>query len=1028
MNFATWSIRNPIPAILLFAMLTIAGIMGFHKLPIQNLPDIDLPTINITLTQPGAAPAQLETEVARKVENALATVSGLKHLRTAITDGQVQITVEFVLEKNISDALIDAKNAVDSVRSQLPADLQQPTVSAVTVGGEAVLVYAIGAGNMDEESLSWFVDDTVGKAIMAVPGVGRMDRVGGLTRQVRVAVDPVRMAAQGVTAVDVSQALRNMQQESSGGRGQFGLEEQSARVIATVRQASELAAFPVTLPNGRKLRLDQIATISDASAERTQIALLDGKPVVGFKVYRAKGYDETVIAKNIAAALEKLQAGNPALRFTRISGTVGYTNEQYHGSMDMLYEGSILAVLVVWWFLRDWRATLVAASALPLSILPAFAAMAWFGFSLNTLTLLALAVIVGILVDDAIVEIENIERHAHMGKPILQAAGDAVTEIALAVIATTMTLVVVFLPTAMMSGVPGLFFRQFGWTAVIAVLTSLLVARILTPMMAAYLLKSKQIVEQQDGRIMRWYLHAVRWCLAHRKTTMLAATLFFAGSVALIPFISSGLMPPADRGYTTVNIELPPGSSLRNTLALAEAARRALGGVGGIDYIFTTVGVSQIVGGGLLQAGEVRNGSLTLSLADRGKRPVQTEIERAVRRALLNVPGARFTVGAGGPGEKMQLILASDNDAALKAAAQAMERQLRGVGSLSNISSTASLERPEIIVRPDLQRASELGVSTASIGQVVRIATAGDFSANLPKLNLDNRQVDINVSMPDADRQSLSTFANLRVAGRNGLVPLSSVASLSVESGPSKIERYDRRRYVTVSADLGGMPLGEALAAANALPAVKQMPSSVQLIQTGDAEIAAELTAGFIMAIAIGVLCVFCVLVLLFRDFLQPVTILSAIPLSLGGAFLALLMAHSEMDIPSMIGLVMLMGIVTKNSILLVEYAIVGKRDRGLSVFDALVDACHKRARPIVMTTVAMIAGMMPIALGFGADSSFRQPMAIAVIGGLLTSTALSLLVVPVVFTYVDQFEHWSRRLFAGKRDVRVKEIEANAG
>jgi multidrug efflux pump subunit AcrB len=550
----------------------------------------------------------------------------------------------------------------------------------------------------------------------------------------------------------------------------------------------------------------------------------------------------------------------------------------------------------------------------------------------------------------------------------------------------------------------------------------LLVARILTPMMAAYLLKSKPAVEQQDGRIMRWYLHAVRWCMAHRKTTMLAATLFFVGSVALIPFISTGLMPPADRGYTTVNVELPPGSSLQNTLAVAERARTALGSVGGIDAIFTTVGVSQVVGGGQLQAGEVRNGSLTLSLADRAKRPRQTEIEKAVRRALLNVPGARFTVGAGGPGEKMQLILAGDNENALKATAQAMERQLRGVGSLANISSTASLERPEIIVRPDLQRASELGVSTAAIGQVVRIATAGDFSANLAKLNLDNRQVDINVSVPDVDRQNVTTFANLHVLGRNGLVPLSSVASLSVESGPSKIERYDRRRYVTVSADLGGMPLGEALAAAKALPAVKQMPSSVQLIQTGDAEIAAELGAGFMMAIVIGVLCVFCVLVLLFRDFLQPVTILSAIPLSLGGAFLALLMARSELDIPSMIGLVMLMGIVTKNSILLVEYAIVGKRDRGLSVFEALIDACHKRARPIVMTTVAMIAGMAPIALGFGADSSFRQPMAVAVIGGLLTSTALSLLVVPVVFTYVDEFEHWLKKLFSGKKEAQLKE------
>ena len=1020
MNFATWSIRNPIPAILLFVLLTVAGLMGFHKLPIQNLPDIDLPTVNVTLTQPGAAPAQLETEVARRVENSLATVAGLKHLYTSITDGQVVITAEFVLEKNLSDALIDTKNAVDSVRSQLPTDLQQPTVASVTVGGEPVVVYAISAKNMDEEALSWYVDDSVGKYILAVPGVGRLDRIGGLTRQVRVAADPVRMAAQGVTAVDLSQALRNMQQESSGGRGQFGREEQYARVISTVRQASELAAFPLTLANGRKLRLDQVATISDASAERTQIALLDGKPVVGFKVFRAKGYDETQIEKHVGEALERLQASNPALSFTRISGSVGYTREQYRGSLDMLYEGSILAVLVVWWFLRDWRATVVAASALPLSILPAFAAMSWFGFSLNTLTLLALAVIVGILVDDAIVEIENIERHAHMGKPIREAAGDAVTEIALAVIATTMTLVAVFMPTALMSGIPGLFFKEFGWTAVIAVLASLLVARILTPMMAAYLLKSKPTAShaQEDGRLMRNYLHAVRWCLHHRKTTMLAATLFFIGSLALTPLIPSGLIPPADRGYTTVNVELPPGSSINDTLHVAEAARTALASVKGIDNVFTTVGTAQVVGGGQIAAGEVRNASLTLSLVDRKQRQLQGKIESAVREALQQVPGARFTMGVGGPGEKMMLILSSDDDNALKGSAQALERQLRGVGSLSNITSSASLERPEIMVRPDLQRASELGVSTAAIGQVVRIATAGDFTTNLAKLNLDNRQVDINVSIPDAERQNLSTFANLRVPGRNGLVPLSSVASLSVESGPSKIGRYDRRRYVTVNADLNGMPLGEALAAARALPAVKQMPSSVKLIQTGDAEIAAELGEGFAMAIVIGILCVYCVLVLLFHDFLQPITILSAIPLSLGGAFVALLMARSELDIPSMIGLVMLMGIVTKNSILLVEYAIVGRRDRGMSVFDALVDACHKRARPIIMTTVAMIAGMAPIALGLGADASFRQPMAVAVIGGLLTSTALSLLVVPVVYTYVDGFERWCKRLFGRGHDA----------
>jgi len=1025
MNFATWSIRNPVPVILLFALLALAGLWGFRSLPIQNFPDLDLPTVIVTLTQPGAAPAQLETEVARKVEDSLATLDGVKHIRTSVIDGVVSIQVQFVLEKKLSDALIETKDAVDRVRSDLPADLLQPTVTDLTAAADAMLVYAIASPRMDEEALSWFVDDIVAKTMLGVPGVGRFERVGGVLREVRIEVDPARLNALGVTAAEVSRALQRVEQQSSGGRGQLGGVEQSVRTVATVRQASELAALPIALAGGRYVRLDEFATVHDAIAERAQAALLDGKPAVGFKVYRAKGFDEYRISNEVKHALDRLAAADPSLGFERVAGTVAYTLEQYEGSMHMLYEGALLAVLVVWFFLRDWRATLLAAAALPLSILPAFAAMAWLGYSLNTLTLLALAVIVGILVDDAIVEIENIERHSRMGKPIREAAAEAVTEIALAVVATTMSLVVVFLPTALMSGLSGLLFKQFGWTAVIAILASLLVARVLTPMLAVYLLKSHPRKEAEDGRVMTVYLAAVRWCLAHRGITAAGATLFFVASVALIVLIPAGLIPPSDRGFTTLNIELPPGSSIRDTLRVAEAARSALSGVAGIQSAFTTVGDAQRTSGGSQQAGEVRKGALLLVLKPRAERQGQVAIENAVRQRLLGVPGARFALGGGGPGEKMELILASDNVRALTMSAQTLERELRGVGSLSNISSTASLERPEIIIRPDAERAAERGVTTATIGEVVRIATSGDFDGQVARLNLDNRQVYIRVRVADAARQDIDTLANTRVGGRDGLVPLSSIASLSVESGPSQIDRYDRHRYVTVDADLGGMALGKALAAAEALPSVRAMPSSVKLIQTGDAEIAAELVSGFGLAIMVGVLCVFCVLALLFENFLQPITILSAIPLSLGGAFVALLLGGSELDVSSMIGLVMLMGIVTKNSILLVECAVTGVRERGLSLRDALLDSCHKRARPIVMTTVAMIAGMLPIALGFGADASFRQPMAVAVIGGLLTSTALSLLVVPVVFTYVDGFERWSGRLLGRRRPVRVPRLDS---
>ncbi|WP_425895237.1 efflux RND transporter permease subunit [Ralstonia pseudosolanacearum] len=997
-------------------LLALAGFQGYRQLPVANLPDLDLPTINVTLTQPGAAPAQLETEVARKVENSLATLSGIKHMYTSITDGQVNIRVEFILEKQLSDALIEAKDAVDRVRSDLPTDLQQPSISAVRAGGEATLVYAAASTRLNEEALSWLVDDTISKTVLGVPGIGKFERVGGVQRQVRVEVDPVRLTALGATAADVSRALRNVEQESSGGRGQISGSEQAVRTIATVRQADELKTLPIVLSDGRRINLDQVATVNDTFAERTQLASLDGKPAVGFKIYRAKGFDETRIAANVEKVLQKLQATDPTLKFTKVSGSVDYTREQFEGSMHMLYEGALLAVVVVWWFLRDWRATLISASALPLSILPTFAAMHWLGYSLNTLTLLALAVIVGILVDDAIVEIENIERHARMGKPIKQAAGEAVTEIALAVMATTMTLVVVFLPTAMMGGVSGLFFKQFGWTAVIAVLSSLLVARVLTPMMAAYLLKTHPGEHNaKDGVLITRYIGWVRWCLDHRRTTLVATVAVFVASLALVPLLNTGLLPASDKGYTNVNIELPPGSSLVATQAATEAASRAISSVKGIEHVMATVGAAQAAGGGQTQAGEVRRATLTLVLSPRGTRPHQTDVENEVRRTLLAVPGARFTLGAGGVGEKMSLILASDDPAALKATAQALERQLRGVAGLANINSTASLERPEIVVRPDARRAGEQGVATSAIGETVRIATNGDFDAQMAKLNLDNRQVTIQVRIPDAERKDLDAVSNLRVHGRNGLVPLSNVASLSIESGPSQIDRFDRRRYVTVSADLGGMPLGQALAAAKALPAIQAMPSGVKLIETGDAEIMAELMGGFGMAIVVGLFCVYCVLVLLFHDFFQPLTILSAVPLSLGGAFIALLVSNGMLSLPSMIGLIMLMGIVTKNSILLVEYAVVGMQQRGLSMHEALLDACHKRARPIVMTTVAMVAGMLPIALGLGADASFRQPMAIAVIGGLMTSTALSLLVVPVAYTYVDGLERRLGRLFRRK-------------
>jgi len=1006
MSFATWSIRNPIPSILLFLLLTIAGIRGFALLPVQDLPDIALPSVSISAALPGATPAQLEAEIARPMEDAVAALEGLQHVTTSVTEGAVRIEAAFSLETSLSDAQIRTKDAIDSIRSDLPTAMLQPTVTTTSFAVAPILVVAVESTRMDETELSWFVDDTVTRAIRKVPGIGRVARVGGREREVRVTVDPVRLAALQVTVGDVSRALRQMQQQSSGGRGQLGNQEQSVRTVSLVGQASELAAFPIVTGNGRRVRLDQVATVQDTASDRTQQTLLDGKTVVGLTIYRARGAGEVAVAESARAALDMLQASTPGLKLTPVGGSIDYTIEQYDASMAMLYEGAILAILVVWLFLRDWRATLVAATALPLSILPTFAVMYWLDYTLNTLTLLALAVVVGILVDDAIVEMENIERHRRMGKSVMAATEEAVDEIAKAVIATTLSLVAVFLPTALMSGYAGLFFKPFGWTAVIAVLASLLVARLLTPMMAAYFLRGDPAHEPQEGRMMGRYLSAVRWCLAHPWTTLAATILFLIGSLALLPLVPTGFLPADDRSLTEMSLELPPGTALATTVQVAEEVRGLLREVDGVTQVFTTIGQSDEDG-----SGEVREASFNILLAERGARPSKSAVEGLIRKAVTRIAGARFSVGDGAS-ERLELILAGEDAQALQATARNLERDLRKLGTLSNINSTASLERQEIAIRPNLERAAERGVTTEEIGDVVRIATSGDFDAQVGRLNLDNRQIFIRTRVADSAREDLATIADLRVAGRDGLVALGSIADISLESSLSKINRYDRARFVTVTADLNGMALGDALATVDASPAIRTMPTSVSLVRDGGAQIGEELAAGFLTALIAGVLCIYCVLVLLFRDFFQPITILSALPLSIGGALIALYLGGSALMITAMIGLIMLMGIVAKNSILLVEYVILGIHERGLSRHDALIDACRKRARPIIMTTVAMIAGMLPIAFGFGADASFRQPMAIAVIGGLITSTVLSLLVVPVVFIFVDAFEKRARRLF----------------
>jgi multidrug efflux pump subunit AcrB len=1030
LNVSSWSIRHPTPGLLLFVLLTIAGLMGFAAMKVQAFPDMTLPVVTITASLPGASPSQLESEVARKIEDALATVQGVKHIGSTLSEGSADISVQFQLEKSPQEAVDEVRDAVARVRGDLPADLRDPVIRKAALADTPILTYTVASPRMDEEALSWFVDNQLGKTLLAVPGVGAVNRVGGVTREVRVELDPARLLALRASAADISRQLRKVQQEAVGGRADLGGAEQQVRAVATVLSAEELAAIELVLSDGRPVRLDQVATVVDGVADPRAAARLDGRPVVGFEVTRARGASDLEVAQGVRTAVEALKLTHPWIEVSEAIDHVQAVEENYEGSMVLLYEGALLAVLVVFFFLRDWRSTLVAAVALPLSVIPTFAVMHLMGFSINTVTLLSLSLVIGVLVDDAIVEIENIARHLRMGKSPYQAAMEAADEIGLAVIATTFTLIAVFLPTAFMSGVVGKIFVQFGWTAAIAVFFSLVVARMLTPMMAAYLLKAPTAFTGHEPRWISTYLGWAGWCLRHRAATIGLAVVFSGIGLFLATMLPDEFIPADDNSQTQVSLTLAPGSTLGDTLALAGQASEIVRGNPHTRSIYTTVGArpsSSDPGDEARATSNVRQAVLTVTLSPRADRRglSRQQIEQQLRAALAGVPGARIRVGGEDSSERYVLVLAGDDGRVLLQTAAQVERELRTIPGIGAVTSSAGLVRQELVVRPDFARAADLGVTSSAMAETLRVATAGDHDQGLARLNLGERQVPVRVKLADAARRDLDTLAQLAVPGARGPVALGSVASLEIGSGPTDITRQDRARNVSLTVELNGRPLGEIEEAVLALPSLSRLPPGVTRSASGDAEDMEDLTQGFGVAMLTGVLCIYLVLVLLLKDFMRPLTILVALVLSVPGAFLALYVTGSTLSMPALIGLVMLMGIATKNSILLVDYAVIAHEQRDLSRMDAVIDACRKRARPIVMTTIAMGAGMLPIALGWGSDPSFRAPMAIVVIGGLMSSTVLSLLVIPVVVMCVDDGVRWLRLHIATPRSSGARAPQA---
>jgi multidrug efflux pump subunit AcrB len=1001
LNISAWSIRHPLPSVVFSIILLVLGWVSFTKLAVTRLPSADIPVISVAVSQFGAAPSELESQVTKTIEDGVSGVEGVRHISSSITDGLSLTTIQFALETNTDRALNDVKDAVTRVRSNLPQNVSEPLIQRVDVIGLPIVTYAAISPGKTPEQLSYFVDDVVKRALQGVRNVAQVERIGGVEREILVSLDPDRLQAAGLTAVDVSRRLRGTNVDLAGGRAEIGKNDQAIRTLAGAKTLNDLAGTMISLPAGGEVRLDDLGTVTDTIADRRTFARVNGEPVVALGIKRSKGASDVVVAAAVQKRIDALKAAYPDVDLKLIDTSVDFTKGNYEAAISTLFEGAILAVIVVFLFLRDIRATIIAAISLPLSIFPAFWAMDILGFSLNLVSFLAITLSTGILVDDAIVEIENIVRHMRMGKSPYRAALEAADEIGLAVIAISLTIIAIFAPASFMSGIAGQFFKQFGITVSVQVFFSLLAARFVTPVLAAYFMKDTHHNDPPPGRVLKAYNGLVTWSVRHYFITVLIGFGIFAASIWSITLLPQGFLPAQDSARSLMAMELPPGTQLAFTEKTTEEIVARLRKRPEVKSVF--------VDGGRVPPGifEVRRAALIINYTpkhDRDSAHTQRLLELDISKELENVPDIRFWFLDENGLRAISLVVTGNDSNIVANVAAELASQMKRIPLIANVISETSLDRPELRIQPRADLAARLGVSTESLSETIRVATIGDVGPALAKFDAGDRLVPIRVQLEDAARADLPILEQLRVplGGGRGGVPLSVVADIKLDQGPTSINRYDRERQATVAADLvGTAALGDATKKIYELPVMKSLPKGVKVSPSGDAESLNELSEGFATAITAGLMMVYAVLVLLFGTFLQPITILFSLPLSIGGAIAALLLTGKQLTTPVWIGILMLMGIVTKNAIMLVEFAVEAIRE-GKPRHEAIIDAGMKRARPIVMTTIAMAAGMMPSALAFGAGGEFRSPMALAVIGGLVFSTVLSLVFVPAMFMMMD--------------------------
>jgi multidrug efflux pump subunit AcrB len=998
-NISAWSIRNPVVPIVLFVALTLAGIMAFINMDVQNDPDIEFPVVVVSISQPGAAPTEITTQITQKVESAIRSVQGVRNIDATSTEGNTSIRSEFEIGDDINAAVSEVKNAVDQIRSDLPDGILEPQIFKVATSSDPIAYFAVEASDMTLEQLSWFVDDTVSRRLLAVGGMASVSRNGGVNREIRVVLDPAKMQSLGVSASQINALLRQQNINASGGQSQIAGSRQSVRVLGNATNAFELSQTQISLSGGRSIKLADVATVTDGFSEQKSMAFAGGKQVVTFGMSRAKGASDVTVFDDAMVKIAEIKKENPGINFITLFNSVDYTKGQYKSSMAAMIEGALLAIVVVFLFLRDWRATIISAIAIPLSAIPAFWFIDLLGFTLNTMSLLALGLVAGVLVDDAIVEIENIVRHVRMGKSAYQASIDAADEIGLAVVATTFSIVAVFLPVGLMPGVAGQFFKNFGLTVVASVLMSLAVARMITPMIAAYFLKADGMAEHGEASWIDRYMKILRWSLGHRRWMMGIGAVALALTVALLVILPKQFFPDGDTDFSRIRIEMVPGTTLERTREIASEAATIVEKQPEVETALQSVRE----GGASMFITLKKDRARTSQQFEEDLTPLLTKIADARVTFQANGPGGG---GGGGSGRDVSVMLSGSDPKMLDKTAATLVEQMKDLPELRAPRISADLQRPELIIKPRNDIASQLGVSTVALSQTIRIATLGDIDQNSAKFSLSDRQIPIRVMLAKESRQSLDVIRNLPVPlATGGSVPLSRVADISFGAGPTSVQRRNQNFRTFIGADFApGVVASQADTMINALPIMKNLPTGVSRAPFGSQEWELEMQQNFLVALVSGTLLVFAVLVLLYHRFMSPLVNMGSLLLAPLGGLVALALVGQPISMPVFIGILMLFGIVAKNSILLIDFAIE-EMARGVPKFQAIMEAGHKRAQPIVMTTVAMTAGMVPTALSLGGDGQWRSPMGTVVIGGLIVSTLLTLLIVPAGFSLADGFE-----------------------